>query len=130
METPDIAVIHGGCNNIDPRQNQEKLAEEEIEKEIISIGPYCRDKGVNEIVISGVICRKGQYHNSRVLKVNDYLQKFCFGKRFYIINNSKIKRDNLFKYDLHLLESSKVILANNFIFYLNSIHSDNFDSNL
>ena len=56
METPDIAVIHGGCNNIDPRQNQEKLAEEEIEKEIISIGPYCRDKGVNEIVISGVIC--------------------------------------------------------------------------
>ena len=46
MHTPDIAVIHGGCNDISPRQNQEKLTEEEI-KEIISIGSYCRDKGVN-----------------------------------------------------------------------------------
>ena len=36
MYTPDIVVIHGVCNNISPRQNQEKLTEEEIAKEIIS----------------------------------------------------------------------------------------------
>ena len=123
MDTPDIVVIHGGCNDISPRQNQEKLTEEEIEKEIISVGSYCRDKSVNEIIISGLIYRKGQYHNSRVLKVNYYLRKFCFENKFYFNDNSKIKRD-------HLFESGKVILANNFIYYLNAIRSVNFDWNL
>ena len=99
-------------------------------KEIISIGSYCRYKGVNEIIISCLICRKGQYHNSRVLKVNDYLQKICFENRFYFTDNSKIKREQLFRDGLHLLESGKVILANNFIFYINSIHSANFAKNL
>ena len=67
IDTPDIVVIHGGCNDISPRQNEEKLTEEEIAKVIISIGSCCRDKGTNKIIISGLICRKGQYHNSRVL---------------------------------------------------------------
>ena len=61
MDTPDIAVIHGGYNDISPRQNQEKLAEKEIAKKIISISSDCRDKGVNEIIISSLICRKGEY---------------------------------------------------------------------
>ena len=38
-------------------------------KEIVSIGSYYRDKDVKEIILSGLICRKDQYHNSRVLKV-------------------------------------------------------------
>ena len=42
-------------------------------RKIISIGSYCWDKDVNEIFVSGFLCRKGQYHNSRVLKVNDYI---------------------------------------------------------
>ena len=109
IDTLDIVLIHGRSNNISPRQNQEKLTEEEIANEIISIGSNYRQKGVNEIIISGLICRKGQYHNSRVLKVNDYLQKFCFENRFYFIDNSKIKRDYLFGDGLHLLESDKLI---------------------
>ena len=80
-------------------QNQEKLTEEGISKEIINIGSYCRGKGVNEIIISSLICPKGQHHNSRVLKVNDYLQKFCF---------ESSKRYHLCRDGLHLLESSKV----------------------
>ena len=79
---------------------EEELTEEEITEEIISIVSYCWDKGVNEIIISCLICRKGQYHNSRVLKVNNYLQKFCFENRFYLIDHSKIKRDHLFRYDV------------------------------
>ena len=43
------------------------------------------------------------------------------------MDNSKIKRDDFFIDGLHLLESGKVILANNFIYYLNSIHSVNFE---
>ena len=36
MDTPDIAVIHGGCNDISPKQNQEKLTEEEIAKLVLA----------------------------------------------------------------------------------------------
>ena len=43
-----------------PKKNQRKLTEEEITKEIISVSSYCQDKGVNKIIISGLICRKGQ----------------------------------------------------------------------
>ena len=50
--------------------------DKEIAREIISIGSYCRDKGLNEIIISSLICRKGQYHNSKVLKVNDTFKNF------------------------------------------------------
>ena len=48
MDTSDIVVIHGGCKDISPRQNQEKLTEEEIAKEIVSIGSCYQDKGVNK----------------------------------------------------------------------------------
>ena len=59
IDTPDIAVTHGGSNYVSPRQNQEKLTEEKIANEIIRIGSYCQDKGVNEIIMSGLIYRKG-----------------------------------------------------------------------
>ena len=62
--------------------------------------------------------------------MKDYFQKCCFENRFYFIDNRKIKRGHLFRDGLHLLESSKVILADNFIYCLNSIHSVNFDKNL
>ena len=62
-------MVYGGCNSVSCRQNQENITEEEIVKEIVSVGSYCRDKDVNEIILSGLICRKHQYHNSRVLKV-------------------------------------------------------------
>ena len=130
IETPDTVLIHGGCNDISPRKNQEKLTEEEIANQIISIGLYCQDKGVNEIVISGLICRKGQYYNSRVSKVNTCLQKLCLQKGFYFIDNSKIKENNLYKDGLHLLESGKIILARNFTYYLNCIYNVNINGNL
>ena len=52
------------------------------------------------------------------MKVNDY-QKFYSENKFCLIDNSKIKRDHLLRDGLHLLDTGKVILANNFIHYLN-----------
>ena len=68
MDKPDIVVIYDRCNDISHWKNQENLPEEDIAKE--SIASYCWVKGVNEIIISYLICRIGQYHNSRVLKAN------------------------------------------------------------
>ena len=87
-----------------------------------SIGSYCRDKGVNEIIIFGLICRTSQYHNSRVVKVNDYLQNFVFKIDFILSIIQKAR-------EIFYLESGKVIIANEFIYYLNSISIKNFDGN-
>ena len=85
IDTTDTVVTQGGWNDISPWQNQEKPTEEEIAKEIINVDSYCQDKGVNEIIISELICPKGQYCNSRVLRVNNYLQKFYFVNRFILL---------------------------------------------
>ena len=41
MDTPDVAVIHDGYSHTSHRQNEEKLTDEEIAKELISIGSHC-----------------------------------------------------------------------------------------
>ena len=125
---PDIVVLHGGCNDISPRKNQENLTEEEIAHEIINAGLYCRSAGVNEIVISGLICRKNHYFNSRVSKVNILLQKLCFENKFYFIDNNNIKSENLYTDGLHLLDNGKIILANNFIYFLNAICNEKYEN--
>lgn len=121
VNTPDNVILHAGCNDISPRRDQEKLTEEEIANEIIDMAQQCRFQGVGTVIISGLICRKGQYCNSRVDKVNELLRKLCREKSFYYIDNSRITQDHLYKDGLHLLESGKVILARNFTYYLNYI---------
>lgn len=44
---------------------------------------------------------------------------FCGSNNCLIVNNNNIREMYLFKGGLHLLESSKIILAKNFVFYLN-----------
>ena len=52
------------CNDISPRHHQNALTEEEIGKSIIDMSVTCKLKGVNEVLISSLICRKGIHHNT------------------------------------------------------------------
>lgn len=62
------------------------------------------------MVINSLICRKGQYHNSTVDKVNQISVKLCHENSFYLIENSSITQDHLYIDGLHLQESEKIIL--------------------
>ena len=53
-------------------------------------------------------------------RVNASLRNMCRENRFCFVYNSKISVDNLFKDKLHLLDSGKTILANNFIYCINN----------
>ena len=119
-DTPDVAVIHGGCNDIQSR-NGKSLSENEIANEIINIGKVCRENGVNEILISSLICRSSHHLNSKVTKVNDILKDLCYNEGFGFINNINITSQYLWKDGLHLIEAGKVILANNFIHSINNL---------
>ena len=52
-------------------------------------------------------------------KVNELIIKLCEENCLHFINNKNITTRHLFKEELHLLESEKCSLANNFIDSLN-----------
>ena len=95
-DTPDIVILHTGCNDISPRRNQEKMTEEEIVKNIIETAQQCKFQGVRNIIISGLTCRIGHNSNVRIGKVNDPLVKRCHEYNFGFIDKA---RTSLYRWD-------------------------------
>ena len=56
-DTPDIAVIYGGCNNLGYK-NKETLSTDDIVNAILEIDKLCQSHGVKDIFISSLVCRK------------------------------------------------------------------------
>ena len=54
-DTPDIAVIHGGCNDLS-YEKKEALITDDIVNAILEIGKLSQSHGVNDIFISSLIC--------------------------------------------------------------------------
>ena len=68
-DTPDIAVIQGGCNNLGYK-NKEALSTDDIVNEI---GKLCRSHGVKDIFISSLICRKNNLQKNK-----NFIGKYSF----------------------------------------------------
>ena len=120
-DTPDVIIIHGGCNDILSRGKAEELLPNEIALGLISIANLCREKGVNEVFISSIICRKSRNLNDKVCMANEILKRLCEEHKFIFIDNGRINEKHLWKDGMHLLESGKIILANNFIDSINNL---------
>ena len=52
-DTPDVLILHIGCNDIGNKQ----IMENEIEEWIVKIGRQCKDSNVNDVFIPSLICR-------------------------------------------------------------------------
>ena len=91
-----------------------------IPNEIADMAILCRDYGVNDIFISAMICRRGKFLNGKVKRVNFLLKHICEENGYFFIGNSKIEIRDLWKDGIHLLESGKAKLTENFIFFLNN----------
>ena len=52
-DTPDVLILHIGCNDIGNKQ----LTENEIAEWIVKIGRQCKESNVNDVFISSLICR-------------------------------------------------------------------------
>lgn len=63
-DSPDAIIFHGGCNDINPRNSQQNLSEENIAQGIIDISNVCREKGVSHVIISSLICRRNNFQKS------------------------------------------------------------------
>ena len=77
---------------------------------------YC----VNKIFMSSLICRKSNYLNEKVTRINFLLNLTSKEKGFVFIDNRNINIDDFWEDGLHLIEQGKAKLARNFIYFLNS----------
>ena len=79
-DTPDVIIIRVGCNDILSRGKAEKLLPNEISLGLISIANLCREKGINEVFISSIICRKNRNLNDKVcMAINVLIPSWCSG---------------------------------------------------
>ena len=52
-DTPDVLILHIGCNDISNKQ----LTENEIAEWVLKIGQQCKESNVNNFFILSLICR-------------------------------------------------------------------------
>ena len=115
-DTPDVLVLQIGCNDI----GNMNLTDKEIAEWIVKIGRQCRERNVNYVFISSVICRTQNRLNRKVQAVNNILQQICKLNGLGFINNSNIVLEHICEDGLHLNDNGKALLANNFVHVLNN----------
>ena len=115
-ETLDRIILHGGCNDV----NNKNSTPEKTANEIADMVILYRDYGVNDIFISAMICRRGKFLDGEVKRVNFLLKLIYEENGYFFIDNSNIEIRDLWKDGIHLLESGKTKLAENFIYFLNN----------
>ena len=113
--TPDVVILHIGCNDISNRN----ISANDIVEGIINIGKYCKEQNVNDVIISSLICRTQHHLRNKVNAVNEMLMQRCKIYGLGYIDDSNIKVECLAQDGLHLNEIRKCCLANNFINFLN-----------
>ena len=69
-ENPDAVVIHAGTNNIRSKRGQPEEQNERIAEDIMQIGRTCRQRGVNEVFISAITCRRNKDEMKKVKEIN------------------------------------------------------------
>ena len=122
-EKPDIVIIHVGINN---KLNENLNANDhDVVDGILEIGNKCVRNGVKKVLISSIVkCRR--VDESRIININTMLKEKCQNYDFIYLDNDNIEDIHLWKDGLHLNDQGKIILARNFIDYINDFLDKNF----
>ena len=110
----DSIIIHVGINDL---WNGSSI--EQISKDVIEILQRCRNRIIEKVFVSGIVyCTKVRYQTIKNLNKSLYEEFVKYG--FCFIDNGAISENDLSKDGIHLIESGRVIVANNFINHLNN----------
>ena len=104
-------MINIGIHDILKDQND--LQFESLTRNILEISQKCKEHGIEEIIISSLVVTK-RIDPNLLARANASLCNMCRENSFCFVDNSNISVDNSFKNKLHILDSRKTILANNF----------------
>ena len=114
------AVIHVGTNDL--MNNYDSKTGDALIENIKNIASKCILYGVCKIFISS-ICFNNRTNNEYRMAINNRISQLCRENNFKFINNNSITEKRLYRDDLHLLYSGKIILANNVINTINDFLS-------
>ena len=105
----DIVIVHVGINDVLNRFNQDQVI-----KNIQQMCINCKNFNITQVIISGnVSCKRAD--NSVINYINENLKIESTTKVYQFLDNTNIKLDNLCKDGLHLGESGKNLLLNNYV---------------
>ena len=109
----DAAGIHVGINDL--LNSSSKKSVDEICDDIIKIGLRCRSHNIATIFIS----YSTKVNLQLIRNLNGLLYNACTKYGFHFVDNGAVSKCDLWKDGIHLLETGKVIIANNFISSIN-----------
>ena len=112
----EVAVIHIGINDI--VNNKSYLNTDHMLQNIKNIAQKCKRYGIQKVLISGLLTTN-RLAQDCIEEVNKLIKNMCNIEGYCYGNIDNITRANLFKDGLHLLDTGKQILADNFVFNLN-----------
>ena len=113
-------MINIGIHDILKDQND--LQFESLTRNILEISQKCKEHGIEEIIISSLVVTK-RIDPNLLPRANASLCNMCRENSFCFVDNSNISVDNSFKNKLHILDSRKTILANNFFILCKQLFS-------
>ena len=91
---------------------------EQISKDVIEISQQCRNRSIGKVFVSGILYyAKVRYEKNQNL--NKSLYKECMKYGFCFIDNGAVSEKDLWKDEIHLMESGRVTVASNLILYRN-----------
>ena len=94
---------------------------ETVSNSILHIANQCRNYGVKEVSISSVTCTT-LLNSDLTNDVNNILRNKCRTSGYHFIDNNNITTEKLWKDGLHLTNSGKGFIINNFGQSLNGSH--------
>ena len=111
-----VAVIHISISDI--VNNKNSLNTDHMLENIKNIALKCKRYGIQKVLISGLLTTNCLAQDV-IEEVNKLIKNMCNIEGYCYVNNDNITRANLFKDGLHLLDTGKQILADNFVFNVN-----------
>ena len=116
-EIPKAVILHIGVNDVLNDHSQSNI--DNFIKNISKMVDKCRSVGVTNIFVS-VLVYTTKVSVPVLERIHESLVAHCENRNCVYIDNRNIHGMHLFKDGLHLMNSGKDILANNFIFNLNN----------
>ena len=112
----DAAGIHAGINDL-PNSSSKKSVDE-ICDDIVKIALRCRSHNIATIFIFS-IAYSTKVNLQLICNLNGLLHNACTRYGFHFVDNGAVSKCELWKDGIHLLETGKLIIANNFISSIN-----------
>jgi lysophospholipase L1-like esterase len=120
-ERPDVAIIHGGGNDIPCGKNQ-KVSLLDVANNIIDMGHICKQYGVSRVCISSVLPRDDFHFQFRRTELNDLLRDMCVLNNFEFMENPTFALCQHIHVDgVHLNKRGSSLLASNYLQFLYNV---------